>query len=825
MSSPWKQLERRLPPLPGNSSPSLFSPNRTKDSPVPAVERPFSVREPRTPYECKSGILTTHGEVKHYLKENQWLVEEFVRENCTVDEVQRWFDNADKNKVYSGKKPKPDSFRKEHFLCPMDGEDIKTFLVDMVENIEDQENVPDILYQLSRIMAAAVNADESFLFMVGAQDDSLYLCSDVEDSIQVIPFAPILPGTTIAAHVAQSLQPVLSPDILGDERFPRGTGREGSLAQSVLCLPLIQPNGNIVAVLELSRQVGNSPFTTSDMQIAATYFTWVGIALDKVQVCNGLMKQREFNDFLLQVSRVIFDDIAAIDALSQHIMMFAKSLVNADRCAFFLVDAKAEELYADLFDEGQDKEGKPVFAKKSQIRFPIDKGIAGHVAKTGEVVNITDAYKDPRFNREVDLQTGYATRCILCMPIISHGEVIGVVQLINKIGADGQIMSFDHTDESNFRMFSTYCALALHYSKIYSSNRHCEHQLAVAKEQLSYYTSCTEAQVERLLNSWQKRTFTMPQDIDKFEFHSRAHVSSLCELFIYMSHRLFGPSYFDMTTLARFILTVRKNYRLIPFHNFCHAFDVAHTMYMLLMKSEGKFTVVEMLSMFIACICHDIDHRALTNSFHQKYGTPLGTLYQSSVMEQHHLSVTMDILQREGHNIFSRLPGNEFQQVIDQMKENILSTDLALFFGNHKELSKLLVTQSLDWGNDRHRLIVRSLFMTASDLCATTKLWPVQQEIVDCLYEEFYNQGDVEKGRGDEPIAMLNRDNRPNLAKEQVAFLTNICIPCVSTLVEIVPEAAPMLAGCKDNLGQWQLEEEGRTTTMWNVGASRVSNK
>ena len=54
----------------------------------------------------------------------------------------------------------------------------------------------------------------------------------------------------------------------------------------------------------------------------------------------------------------------------------------------------------------------------------MDKGVAGHVASTGEVLNILDAYADPRFNRAVDLQTGYKTNTILCMPIFIRGRYV-----------------------------------------------------------------------------------------------------------------------------------------------------------------------------------------------------------------------------------------------------------------------------------------------------------------------------------------------------------------------------------------------------------------
>lgn len=65
-------------------------------------------------------------------------------------------------------------------------------------------------------------------------------------------------------------------------------------------------------------------------------------------------------------------------------------------------------------------------------RFPIGTGIAGIVAQTGEVLNIADAYGDSRFNRNVDQITGYVTKTILCMPIFIRGNVIGVMQMVNK---------------------------------------------------------------------------------------------------------------------------------------------------------------------------------------------------------------------------------------------------------------------------------------------------------------------------------------------------------------------------------------------------------
>lgn len=76
-------------------------------------------------------------------------------------------------------------------------------------------------------------------------------------------------------------------------------------------------------------------------------------------------------------------------------------------------------------------------ARTDELTIPFGVGIAGMVAESKEMINIKDAYNDPRFNCEIDLKTGYKTNLMLSMPICNYeGDVIGVAQIINK--TDGQ---------------------------------------------------------------------------------------------------------------------------------------------------------------------------------------------------------------------------------------------------------------------------------------------------------------------------------------------------------------------------------------------------
>ena len=111
-------------------------------------------------------------------------------------------------------------------------------------------------------------------------------------------------------------------------------------------------------------------------------------------------------------------------------------LLEADRVTLFLVDERTQELWSKV---AQSEGAAPL-----EIRTPLDAGIAGRVATTGQSMNIADAYQEPLFNPAVDQRTGYRTRSILTVPLVdSHQRVSAVVQVLNKAGG----AAFDADDE------------------------------------------------------------------------------------------------------------------------------------------------------------------------------------------------------------------------------------------------------------------------------------------------------------------------------------------------------------------------------------------
>jgi K+-sensing histidine kinase KdpD len=165
-----------------------------------------------------------------------------------------------------------------------------------------------------------------------------------------------------------------------------------------------------------------------------------------------MRRKMNLMDKLVEASKIVNSSLE-IDKLLELILQTATSTVEAERGTLYLVDDIKKELWSKIAQTS----GEIV-----EIRLPIGKGIAGYVAATGETINISDAYSDPRFNPEVDKKYGYRTKTILCMPMKDkEGKIIGVFQLLNK-----KRNVFTKEDEDFINALSIHATIALENAKL-----------------------------------------------------------------------------------------------------------------------------------------------------------------------------------------------------------------------------------------------------------------------------------------------------------------------------------------------------------------------
>ncbi|CUU06838.1 Signal transduction histidine kinase [Candidatus Thermokryptus mobilis] len=156
-------------------------------------------------------------------------------------------------------------------------------------------------------------------------------------------------------------------------------------------------------------------------------------------------------NYLIEITKRVNSTID-IDELLKIILEIALEITNADRGTVYLVDEMSGEIWSKVLQGDEIRE----------IRLKIGQGIAGYVAQTGEVINLVDAYQDPRFNPEIDRKTGYRTKTILCQPIKDKNDkIVGVFQLINKKSG-----VFTKRDEEMLNALSIHASIAIQNARM-----------------------------------------------------------------------------------------------------------------------------------------------------------------------------------------------------------------------------------------------------------------------------------------------------------------------------------------------------------------------
>ena len=133
-------------------------------------------------------------------------------------------------------------------------------------------------------------------------------------------------------------------------------------------------------------------------------------------------QSQQFTELLLNLTNDLATS-STLDEALERLVEITTTTINADRGTIFLNDERTGELYSRVAQGNFRRE----------IRMLNNKGVAGWSFINNESVIIKDAYKDKRFNKNVDENTGYKTKNMICCPIYSlKGEKIGVAQILNK---------------------------------------------------------------------------------------------------------------------------------------------------------------------------------------------------------------------------------------------------------------------------------------------------------------------------------------------------------------------------------------------------------
>ncbi|HYE81340.1 MAG TPA: HD domain-containing phosphohydrolase [Clostridia bacterium] len=162
---------------------------------------------------------------------------------------------------------------------------------------------------------------------------------------------------------------------------------------------------------------------------------------------------------LAEIGKKIASNIK-IKKLIREIISIVKEETSAEACTLYLIDEEKQELW---FEETLGGKGDQV----KQIRLRIGEGISGWVAREGVTLNIKDVNTDPRFNSRVNKSIDFKQKAMLTMPVKYKDKTIGVLQVINKIGAP----CFTAQDEELLDSMGSQIAIAIKNAELYKELR------------------------------------------------------------------------------------------------------------------------------------------------------------------------------------------------------------------------------------------------------------------------------------------------------------------------------------------------------------------
>uniref|UniRef100_A0A4W3GRN9 Phosphodiesterase n=1 Tax=Callorhinchus milii TaxID=7868 RepID=A0A4W3GRN9_CALMI len=687
-------------------------------------------------------------------------------------------------------------------------------LLELVKDISSHLDVTTLCHKIFLHINKVIEADRYSLFLVHEDSSNeKFLVSHLFD---------VAEGSTpeetsnncirlewnkgIVGCVAATGQPLNIKNAYEDPRFNAEIDHiTGYKTQSILSMPIKNHEDEVVGVAQaINKKCGTSgTFTENDEKDFAAYLMFCGIVLHNAQVYETSLLENRRNQVLLDLATVIFDEQRSLDVIVKKIAATILSFMQAQSCTIFIVDENSSDSFSSVFHMNSAELEQPAHLLFSNRGCDVNKMnyMYGKYAKnTMETLNITDVCKDTRFmwTNENAENTNKQIKSLLCTPIKNgkKNKVIGVCQLVNKMDErSGVIKAFNNNDEQFLEAFAIFCGLGIQNTQMYETVERAMAKQVVTLEVLSYHASAGEEETRELQVTV---AMTIPSaqslkllDFSFSDFDLSDMETTLATIRMFTDLNLLQNFQMKYEVLCRWILSVKKNYRKhVVYHNWRHAFNTAQCMFALLKSGriQNKLTDMEVLALIIATLCHDLDHRGVNNSFIKRTEHPLAQLYCHSMMEHHHFNQCLMIL----------------NSPVSAMK--VLSVKNKLFFRRREEFFELVKNNQFDWEDKDHKELLLSMLMTACDVSAITKPWPIQRKIAELVATEFFEQGDKEREELNiEPIDLMNREKRDQIPSMQVGFIDAICIQLYEALVIVSEPCFPLLEGCRNNRRNWEM--------------------
>ncbi len=320
-------------------------------------------------------------------------------------------------------------------------EALQKISLDIQAEVEPDQLLTSVVEQATRLLQA--EGGMAFLLEPDNETMKVVVCHNLDQDYRGYSLKT---DEDIAGQVIKRGRPVL---VDNHQNF---AGRSATFQEAkfgaVMGVPL-RWRERVRGILYLVHRPHGLRFNEDNVRLMEFFATQSAIALEKSQLLQETRARANQLATLMDVSAAISATLD-LDVALQRVMDRAVEILNAEAGSLLLMDRYGKELTFEvvLGPSGADLQG---------VKTKVGTGIVGTVAQSGQPLIVNNVRTDPRFNIAFDEATEFHTRDILCVPMITRDQVVGVIEVINK--KDGTV--FTEEDQHLLLSFGSQAAIAI----------------------------------------------------------------------------------------------------------------------------------------------------------------------------------------------------------------------------------------------------------------------------------------------------------------------------------------------------------------------------
>jgi hypothetical protein len=279
-------------------------------------------------------------------------------------------------------------------------------------------------------------------------------------------------------------------------------------------------------------------------------------------------------------------------------------------------------------------------------------------------------------------------------------------------------------------------------------------------------------------------------------------------------------------------VSIKGQYQNLPYHNFLHAFTTLHISFLVVHAQSPNrhlFDQKDLMAIFLAAYCHDVNHNGRNNDFHIRYRTSIAMVYNDqSVLENMHASTCFETMRRPGNNIFEKIMDQkEYRYLRKCIIRAILATDMqnhaSIVTCLHEKLKKDIFNPE----EEAHKELLINAIVHSADISNPTLSKEIHFQWSLYILQEFNMQYEEEIALGMTPTLYMNaKPMTPEHGKLNLAFIDACVFPLWSIMNNFLDGLENCLLNIQNNRTIWikQMEQVATNSSSTSTSATSQSH-